>query len=70
MLRFAGKPVKGKFRELKDEYNLDSFVKINKDQINIVVASSDHSNEIANNIIRTAQSLFKDHKYITVKFQN
>ena len=35
---------------LKDEFKYDSFVKISKDQINIVISSSEHNKDIANNI--------------------
>ena len=37
---------------LKDEFKYDSFVKISKDQINIVISSSEHNKDIANNIIK------------------
>ena len=57
-------------QKIKEVHKLESFVKINGDQISIVVASNDHSTEIANNIIRTVQDLFETRMYITVKFQN
>lgn len=57
-------------KKIKETHKLESFVKINGDQISVVIASNDHSNEIANNIIRTVQSLFDTRMYITVKFQN
>lgn len=64
---------KGKQEEIenkiKKDFNYDSFVKINNDQINIVISSKEHNKEIANNIINTVQSLFSSKKYITVKFQ-
>ena len=56
--------------KIKEVHKLDSFVKINGDQISVVIASNDHSTEIANNIIRTVQQLFDTRMYITVKFQN
>ena len=63
---------KGKEEEIenliKKDFNYNSFVKINQDQINIVIASAEHNNEIANNIITKVQSLFNSKKYITVKF--
>jgi len=56
-------------KKIKEEFQLNSFVKIQNDQISIVVESNDHSTEIANNIIRTIQSLYDKKMYITVKFQ-
>ncbi len=54
---------------LKDEFKYDSFVKISKDQINIVISSSEHNKDIANNIIKKVQSMYNTKKYITIKFQ-
>ena len=63
---------KGKQEEIeniiKKEFNYDSFVKIDNDQISIVISSKEHNKEIANNIIKKIQSLFDTKKYITVKF--
>ncbi|MBQ6686972.1 MAG: SpoIIIAH-like family protein [Bacilli bacterium] len=56
--------------KIKETHKLDSFVKIDGDQISIVIASNDHSPEIANKIIRTVQSMYDVRMYITVKFQN
>lgn len=58
-----------KLKELiKEKFKLNAFVKIKDNTISIVVASSEHSNEIANSIIRSAQELFTEEMYITVKF--
>lgn len=54
---------------LKDEFKYDSFVKISKDQINIVISSSEHNKDIANNIIKKVQAMYNTKKYITIKFQ-
>lgn len=63
---------KGKQEEIeniiKKEFNYDSFVKIDNDQVSIVISSANHNKEIANNIIKKVQSLFDAKKYITVKF--
>lgn len=53
---------------IKKEFNFNSFVKINQDQINIVVNEKEHNKELANNIIKKVQSLYPNKKYITVKF--
>lgn len=53
---------------LKDDFSLNSFVKITDNSINIVIASNDHNNEKANSIIRNVQKLYTEEKYITVKY--
>lgn len=53
---------------IKNEFNFDSFVKINGNNITIVIDSKQHDYELANKIIRKVSSLFKENKYITVKF--
>jgi len=55
--------------QIKDTYKLEAFVKVKGDNINVIVKSSEHSNTIANNIMRTIQSNYETSKYITVKFQ-
>lgn len=63
---------KGKQEEIesiiKKEFKYDSFVKIENDQISIVISSKEHNKEIANDIIKKVQGLFDTKKYITVKF--
>ncbi len=56
--------------KIKEEFNLDSFAKVKNDTISITIASKDHSSTIANNIIRSVQTLYDTNKYITVKFEN
>lgn len=53
---------------IKDKFNLNSFVKLKDNTISIVIASNDHNNEKANNIIRSVQELYNEEKYITVKY--
>lgn len=66
--------IKGREEELenliKEKYQLNSFVKIDNNQIRVVVASSEHSAELANNIMRSIQDKFEDKMYISVKFQS
>ena len=63
---------KGKEEEIeniiKKEYNYESFVKIENDQISIVIKEKNHNKELANNIIKRIQNMFKEKKYITIKF--
>lgn len=56
-------------KKIKDTYQLDSFVKIKNEQINVTVASKEHNTTLANNIIRTIQEEYEQKMYITVKFQ-
>ena len=55
--------------QIKETYKLDSFVKIKNNEIQVTINSSEHSNNLANNIMRTIQSNYNESKYITVKFQ-
>lgn len=55
--------------KIKETHKLESFVKIKGNNISVIVNSNEHSNNLANNIMRTIQSNYEDSKYITVKFQ-
>lgn len=67
----TNKSDENKIKELiKEKFKLNSFVKIKDNTISIVVTDKEHSTEKANNIIRNVQELFKDEKYITVKFNS
>lgn len=54
---------------IKKTYNLSSFVKINDDQIRVVVLSDNHDSKIADNIMKSIQNEFETYKYISVKFE-
>ena len=56
-------------KKIKEKLNLDCFIKIKNDQINVTVASKEHNSTIANNIIRTIQEEYETKMYIVVKFQ-
>lgn len=55
--------------QIKENYKLESFIKITDNSISVTVKGEEHSNSLANNIMRTIQSNYEDSKYITVKFQ-
>lgn len=55
--------------KVKDNFNLKSFIKIDGDQIRVVVDSKEHDEKVANNIMRSIQEEYKEKKYISVKFQ-
>lgn len=57
-------------KKIKEDYKLDSFIKIDdNNQVRVVVSSKEHSVELANNIMRTIQENFDTKMYISVKFQ-
>lgn len=55
--------------KIKEKLNLKTFVKINGDQIRVVVDSKEHDETLANNIMRLIQEEYNNKKYISVKFQ-
>ena len=57
-------------KKIKEIYNIDTFVKINSNNITITSTETKHDMALANKIIRTTQELYQDNKYITVKFKN
>lgn len=64
---------KGKAQEiekkLKDTYDINTCVKINNNNIDVIISSDDKGTEFANNIIKSVQELYDAQMYITVKFQ-
>ena len=57
------------FDLIKDNFNYDSFIKIDGEQIRVVISSSSHDTKLANQIMRLIQSKYTNKMYITVKFQ-
>ena len=55
--------------KIKNTYSLDSFIKIDGDEIRVVVDASEHDNKLANDIMRTIQSNFDTKQYIVVEFK-
>lgn len=55
--------------KIKEDYKLNSFIKVKDKTVSITIASNEHSAEAANQIIRTVQSMFDEFMYITVKYQ-
>lgn len=56
-------------KQILDTYKLKSFVKVNGNQVRVVVLSKEHDSSLANNIMRTVQSNYDSEMYISVKFQ-
>ena len=55
--------------KIKNTYSLDSFIKIDGDEIRVVADASEHDNKLANDIMRTIQSNFDTKQYIVVEFK-
>jgi len=55
--------------KIKTIHNLESFIKIDGDQIRVVIDSDEHSNSIANNIMKTIQNNFDTKQYISIQFK-
>lgn len=56
-------------KKIKEQFDLNSFVKIDGDQIRVVVASKESEKELANKIMRCIQEEYDKKMYISVKFQ-
>lgn len=54
---------------VEDNLKIKSFIKMKKDQIKIIVDSSEHDTSLANSIMRLVQEQFDEKKYITVQFK-
>ena len=55
--------------KIKNTMNLDSFIKIEDDKIRVVVNTDEHTNTLANDIMRTIQNEFDTKQYIVVQFK-
>lgn len=56
-------------KEIKKQYDIDCFVKIDNNDVGVVCVSTKHDSTLANNIMRLIQKDYKNKMYITVKFQ-
>lgn len=56
-------------KQIKEKLELDSFVKIDEKNIEVVVIKEKHDNSVANNIMRLVQSNYDEKMYITVTFK-
>lgn len=65
---------KGKEEELEnklmDKFKTKAFVKINNDNISVVINSKEHNTKLANDIMRSIQKEYDKKMYISVKFQS
>lgn len=56
-------------KKIKEEFNLDSFIKVVDDTISIVIKSSNHDKTLAVNIMKSIQEEFDKKMYISVSFK-
>ena len=56
-------------KQIKEKLELDSFVKIDQKNIEVVAIKEKHDSSIANNIMRLVQSNYEEKRYITVTFK-
>lgn len=55
--------------QLEKEFKYKTFVKIDGDQVKVVVNSKKHDTTLANKIMRSVQSNYENKMYITVQFK-
>lgn len=55
-------------KKIKDEFKVQAFIKIDADQIRVVVDKKEHDASLANKIMRSIQSNYTNPMYISVKF--
>lgn len=56
-------------KKVKECCNIDSFIEVNNNEINVIGISPNHSVSLANDIMRTIQEEYKDKQNITVNFK-
>ncbi len=55
--------------KIKTDLDIESFIEIDGNQINVVAISEKHDNTLANKIMRIIQDNYEDKMHITVKFE-
>lgn len=55
--------------KIKNDFSLDSYIKINGNNIKVVIKSEEHDTSLANKIMRSIQNNYDVSKYITIQFQ-
>ena len=56
-------------KNIKKEYGINCFIKINNNEADVVCVAKEHDNKLANNIMRLIQNEYKNKMFVTVKFQ-
>ena len=53
---------------IKEKYKLDSFVKIDNNDVDIVIIKKEHDISLANKIMKTTSGEFEDKVSVSIKF--
>ena len=56
-------------KEVKNCCNIESFIEVNNNEINVVGLSSNHSKSLANDIMRAIQAKYDEQVIVTVNFK-
>lgn len=56
-------------KKIKDEFKIDSFIKIDNNQVKIVAIKENHDINLANDIMKTIQKEFPNKVSISIKFE-
>ncbi len=56
-------------KKIKKDFNLEAYIKIENNNIKVIINSNEHDTSLANKIMRSIQSNYDTNKYITVQFQ-
>lgn len=57
-------------KKLKDKLELDSFIKIDSNNVSVTIKKKDHDYSLANSVMRLIQEEYENKMYVSVKFQN
>ena len=55
--------------KIKENFNIECFIEIDNNEINVIAISSIHDTKLANNIMRSIQEEFEEKVYVTVNFK-
>lgn len=56
-------------KKIKKKMKLDSFIKIENDNINVVIKKDEHDYSLANEVMRLIQEEYNEKVYVSVKFK-
>ena len=56
--------------KLQNEFNVNSFIEINGDNIIVTIAAKEHNGVLANDLMNSIQEEFDTRKNITIKFES
>jgi len=55
--------------KIKTKFNIECFIEVDNNEINVVAVSDTHDVKLANNIMRTIQEEYSEKVYVTVNFK-